>query len=32
MIAKPAEKFGCVHFNPVTRGLVSDPIHWPWGD
>jgi REP element-mobilizing transposase RayT len=24
------EKLGYMHANPVTRGLVDDPKHWPW--
>ncbi len=27
---KKAEKLRYMHFNPVKRGLVRDPKHWPW--
>ncbi|MGH9687971.1 MAG: REP-associated tyrosine transposase [Candidatus Acidiferrales bacterium] len=27
---KKVEKLGYMHANPVKRGLVDDPKHWPW--
>ena len=27
---KKIEKLGYMHANPVKRGLVDDPKHWPW--
>ena len=27
---KKIEKLGYMHANPVKRGLVEDPKHWPW--
>jgi len=27
---KRLEKFNYLHHNPVMRGLVSSPGHWPW--
>ena len=27
---KKMEKLRYMHFNPVNRGLVSDPKEWPW--
>jgi putative transposase len=27
---KKVEKLEYMHFNPVMRGLVRDPMHWPW--
>jgi putative transposase len=27
---KKIEKLGYMHANPLKRGLVDDPKHWPW--
>ena len=27
---KKVEKLGYMHANPLKRGLVDDPRHWPW--
>ena len=27
---KKIEKLGYMHANPLRRGLVADPSHWPW--
>jgi len=27
---KEIEKLGYIHANPLKRGLVDDPRHWPW--
>jgi len=27
---KKVEKLGYMHANPLKRGLVDDPKHWPW--
>jgi REP-associated tyrosine transposase len=27
---KKIEKLGYIHANPLKRGLVDDPRHWPW--
>ena len=29
-VRKKNEKMNYMHFNPVKRGLVKDPKHWPW--
>ena len=28
--ARRTEKLSYIHLNPVRRGLVTDPAHWPW--
>jgi len=29
-VRKKNEKMNYMHFNPVKRGLVTNPTHWPW--